>query len=300
MRTLSAELAAHLAGNAFLLADLYEIEIGGTTHRITSLDRDVTGVEPASAATYSSGQMLSRDRVRQSSGLAVDDLQITIAHGGQGAIGGKSWVRRALDGDLDAAPVRLYRAYLNPTTYAVVGCVALFAGEISDVEPGSTELRLVVASPASRFEERFPKLVVQPSCIWDFGSSECGYAGTLDFAATLATGSTSTVLKIADLPAGLPGSSPGVHQFAFGAAFLGGLRRSITTDVAAVTGGYTLRVTPPFPAGTAEALIGTTDALSLRLGCNKTPGVCDSAAWGYQRITSILAVPYGPASKEAA
>ena len=302
MRTLSTALLNYLSlpgapspagSRAFVVADLFEFTVAATTYYFTNYDVDLTGVAPATVTTYTAGSIvLPRIRVRQSSGLQVDDLEITVGHGGTATLGGKTWVRRALDGDLDGAMFKTFRAFITPPS-TVTGAVLLFSGEVASLEPASTSIRLVANVPTGRFNTRFPTMTVQPNCVWDLGSTGCGWGGTLDNPVTLAAGSTDAVLQITTLPTGSTGSP---YLFFQGGAMLGsGYRRSII-DTGGSFGAYTFTVSPPFPAGTVAPLIGVANACSLRRGCNKTIGVCD--AW-YSNSVHFLGAPQAPSSQAA-
>lgn len=293
-RTLSTALDTHLDARAFVPVDLYELVVGGTTYRFTTFGSALTGVAPAAVATYSVG-VLQVEGQRQAAGLVADDLEVTVLHGGSEQLGGKAWVARALDGDLDGAAFKRFEGYVNPATSTLVGCVEVFRGDVAEVEPYSTTLRLVVSVPTKRMDQQFPSLIVQPGCIWDLGSSGCGYTGGIDKTATLATGSTASTLYLSALPAGIPGTEQAAARFVHGAAFAGGHRRAVVGE----SSGHLL-VAPPFPAGVIEGLIGSAGALTLRLGCSKHWWDCNSTAWGYQRIASYLGAPAAPSGRDAA
>lgn len=295
MRTKTGTLDTHLATGLYELADLYEIDVWGTTYRLTSCDRNITGIAPASTAVYSStGAMFQRDRVRQSDGLQVDDLELVLAHGGTATLGSKTWVKAALDGDLDGAPFRLYRAYLDKTTFAMIGGTLLFSGRVAVAEPSSTEARIVVSVPSKTFNSRFPATVLQPNCVWALGDAGCGYAGTLSASLTVASGSTSTVVRFASLPGGFP-----IAQFLNGLLTVGTDRRAITAVAAAGDGsswappsGYAFRVFPPLPAASVTA--GTTG--TAYRSCPKTVAACLGT---FNNLARFLGAPYAPTSKDA-
>ncbi len=277
-------------GRSFVATDLFEFTVSGTTYYLTNFDRNLTGVVPATVGTYSAaGAILPRVRLRQSAGFEVDDLELLVGHGGSTTLGAKTWLRRAFDGDLDAAPVKVFRAFLNPSTFAVVGAFLLFDGKIQDLEPGASEMRLVVSVPTKQFDEKFPKLQVQPNCIWDLGSVDCGWAGTLDYTATIAAGSTASVIYVSAVPGGLDAS-----KFMQGAAQVGGHWRAITNTGIDPSPNFVM--SPPFPPGVVEALIGTAGALTVRLGCTKQYGVCGEY---FDNIAHYLGAPEAPSSGEA-
>lgn len=289
-RSLASPYSTHLANRAFIPVDLYELTVGGTTYRFTTFGANLTGVAPAAVATYTAGMMMAQGQ-RQAAGIVADDLEVEVLHGGTEQLGGKAWVARVLDGDLDGAPFRRFEGCVDPTTSLLVGCAEVFVGDVSDVEPTSTRVRLVVSVPSKRFNAKFPALTVQPGCVWDLGSAGCGWAGTLDHTATLAAGSTASLLHVATTPGGLAGP----HLFFQGAAFAGGYRRAITAT--ATPSDVTFTPSPPFPPGVIEGLIGSAGALTLRRGCAKSAGVCDS--W-YGNLSNFLGAPSAPSEKDAA
>ena len=293
MRTLTAGLTTHLGLRAFVPVDLYELVVGGTTYRYTTHGSNLTGVSPAPTSTFTAYTVRSGSQ-RASSGLEADDLEVIVDHGGTGSIGGKDWVTAALDGDLDGAAFTRYEGFVDTSTGLLAGCVVAFIGDVAEVEPASTYLRLVVSVPAKRFNTKFPTLVCAPNCVWDFGSTGCGYSGPMNFTATLAAGSTLSKIYLSALPGSLPGTGS-IWHFDRGYATVGGLRRSVTVHSSAAY----LVPAPPFPAGAVEAAIGSSGALGLHLGCDKTPDTCSSTGRGYLRIASYLGAPWAPRSTEA-
>jgi hypothetical protein len=131
---------------------------------------------------------------------------------------------------------------------------------------------------------------VQPNCIWDLGSADCATTATLNYTDTLTAGSTASQLFVASTPGGLAGP----HLFFQGAAQVSGIWRYISTVGTAPTPSFS--VSPPFPAGLVEGLIGSTGALTVRRGCAKTPGWC---ATYFSNIAHYLGAPNAPTSKEA-
>lgn len=281
MRALPGALTTLLESNTFTCADLYEFDVGGTTYRLTSCDRNLTGVSPAAAATYTAAN-LDCDRIRSSDGLQVDDLEITVAHVGTEGLGGTAWYRLALDGELDEAPVRVYRAYLDRSDWSVVGCYLRFAGVISDLDPGSTSMRIVVAVSANEFGRTFPAVTYEKNCVWNFAGTGCEYAGTVGYDVTVGSSSTAALLQIDALPGGI--TNPG--RFFMGTVVAGGFTRTITDVPGAVTYGFT--VTPPFPTA---LVIGST--VSIRLGCNKTAVICND--W-HSNLVHFMGAPLAPAN----
>lgn len=281
MRTLSTALATYLEGNAYLCADLFEFDVGGSTYRLTNASQNLTGVSPAAASTYTAAN-IDRERIRSADGLQVDDLEISVAHGGTEGLGAKTWVRLALDGDLDEAPARAYRAYLAKTTHAVIGCYLRFAGVVAQVEPGSTSMRIVIAVSTNRFGASFPAVTYEQLCVWNLGGTGCDFAGTLDYSVTAGGDSTSTLFHIESLPGGVSGP----EKFFMGTVTSAGFVRTIT-NITNQSVGYGLVVSPAFPSA---IVVGSTGV--ARLGCNKTAGVCDG--W-HNNLVNFMGAPVAPA-----
>lgn len=291
MRALSAALSTHLERNAFLCADLFEFDVGGTTYRFTNASANLTGVSPAAAATYTAAN-IDRERIRTADGLQVDELEIAVC-GSAELLGSKSWARTALDGDLDEAPVRVYRAYLDPTTKAAIGCYLRFSGVASTIDPGSTSVRIVVVVSANAFKGPFPSLAWSETCLWTLGGPGCDYVGTIDYNVTVGSQSGANWLHIAALPAGVAAA----YEFAMGTITVAGVTRSIQNM-------WDYPDDPPFPemvigsgfgfwvspAWDAVPVAGTTAV--MRRGCMRFPNACETF---YSNLTHHMGVRYPPA-----
>jgi hypothetical protein len=288
VRSLPAALASYLQGNDYLCADLFEFDVGGTTYRLTNSDRDLVGVAPASG-TYTAAN-IDRERIRSSDGLQVDDLELVVATGEE--LLGKSWFRLVMDGDLDEAPVRVYRAYLNKVSLGVVGCYLRFSGVVLKLEPGSTTTRLVVAVSANEFGRPFPAVSYESECVWNFAGPGCDYSGAVEFTATVGAESTATILQID----AMPGGAPAIYKFWKGTVTSGDFTRTTTSAEAAgggsdvgadITTGYGFRVSPAFPA---PLVAGST--VTIRAGCGKTAALCND--W-WSNLVNFMGAPVAPA-----
>lgn len=106
MRTLPAGLTTLLASsNSYLMADLYVMTLtNGAVYRWTSADQDIT----LGGVTYSAqGPMLSRGKLRWSSGPSTDSLDVTLS--GVVTLGGKRTSAMAVNGEFDGATVVISR-----------------------------------------------------------------------------------------------------------------------------------------------------------------------------------------------
>lgn len=279
MRDLPTPLLALLESDHFVCADLYEFDLGATTYYLTSCDRDLTGIAPAAVETYTATN-IDRERIRASDGLQVDDLDISIAHDLSAALGSKTWVDLALDGDLDDAPIRVYRAYLRTSDWSMVGCYLRFQGFVSTADPGSTTLRLVSVVSTDDFERPFPSFTYEQFCIWNFAGPGCEWVGTVDFTVTADATSTNEMLAIDALPGGITD----LIQFLNGTVTSGGIMRTIISSAAGGVG-YQFTVSPAFPAV-------VTGSVTLSLGCRKWASTCETS---YDNLTHYMGAPIAPA-----
>ena len=137
MRHLSGDLAAHLlANNVLAMADLYRIvsPILGSDF-FTSWDSDVVYNED----TYYSGRVIpTRDRVRSTLGLDIDQLEMEVGHGGAALFGDTdvTWSQAALSGALDGAEVKLYRGFFAPVVAAWTPSTGYVADDLVTNELG--------------------------------------------------------------------------------------------------------------------------------------------------------------------
>jgi hypothetical protein len=280
LRELDTPLLVALEADHVVCADLYEFDVGATTYRFTSCDRDLTGIAPADVETYTAIN-IDRERIRTSDGLEVDDFEIAISHDSTAVIGGKTWVNASLDGDLDEAPVRVYRAYLRTSDWSVIGCYLRFQGVVSTPDPGSTTLRIVAVVSTDNFARAFPTLTYEMWCIWSLGGPGCDTAVTLDYTTAGNSHSTSGFLYIDALPGGVAAK----EWFVGGVVTFNGHSRTILT-VASDALGYKFVVSPAF----LETLAGATP-VTIRRGCTKSAASCHIY---FDNLTHHLGAPYAP------
>jgi hypothetical protein len=283
VKALSAGLVTHLAGNVFLIGDLFEITVRGTVYYLTNREIDISW----SGHTYvSTGALLDRSRVRQGSDGTLDDLDVRVMHAGA-SLGGKTWVARYLDQDLAGAPFKLRRAYFSNST-TVVDTVLLFDGAVGPAQFGSTEGRLVVRSVAAELELRLPRNLYQPQCGWNLYDAGCGLTRPTTWdAVSVAASSTATVVKMGATTAAADFFKLGVVEFLSGT--LAGLSRTITGS-AQNGAAHDLTVSPPLPSAPAAGV-----TVRVRAGCNKTALRCSELG----RLNFMLAAPMAPRQDQA-
>jgi len=295
MRVLPPALRTAISQGKLVCADLFQIDATGTTYYFTNCDRDL--VLPEFAEPVYISMDISRGRIRASDGLEIDDFEIEIAHGGGGDLAGYTWVAAALADVLDEAPVRVYRAVLEPSDWSVIGAYLRFSGVVTDVEPGSSIMRLVVSASGNGFSRAFPNATYEKTCVWAFGGPGCDFPSTIDFTVTAGAESTVKVLHIATLPGGLTGA----HLFLAGFVTVGSESRTIIDAAAAGAGtgvgtmvstGYGFLLSPSFAVA-----IPDTATVGLSRGCIKTAAVCAPTGVGgwLDNLDHFMGAPVAPA-----
>ena len=274
----------HLAGNVFLIGDLYEITVRGTTYYLTGREVDISWDNGTGSHTYSAaGAMLTRERIRQGSDGTIDDLVVNVLHGGTLTLGGVTWQARWVNGDFRGAPFKVRRAYFSAST-TVVDAPLWFDGTVGSVEPASTEMRLTVRSLASQLAGEVPVNEIQAQCTWNLYDSGCGVTRptTWDAAAT-AAGSTATNVKMASITQAAAFFRYGMVEFLSGA--LVGLSRTIV-DSAQNGAHQDLTVAPPLPSAPATGV-----TIRVRRGCDKTVATCNGT---FSNLVRMMAFPMAP------
>lgn len=282
MRILPAPLTTHLAGNAFLVGDLYEITVRGTTYYLTDRESDISWDSGGGAHTYTS-TVITKTRVRQGSDGTIDDLTVTVAHGGALTLGGVAWAVRALNGDLKGALLKVWRAYFSSAT-TVVGAILVAAGNVGPMEPTSSELRLTVRPFGAYLDGTVPRHVFSATCTWALYDQGCGLTRPTTWdAATTAAGGSSTLVKVASVTQATDFFRAGRVEFTSGA--LAGLSRVIVSSVQNGAN-HDLTVAPPLPSAPATGV-----GIKVVRGCDKSMASCHDT---YNNLLRAMAFPMTP------
>jgi uncharacterized phage protein (TIGR02218 family) len=257
MKTATGALTATLyTNNAHLCADLYTFYFPAGTVYYTSADTDIT-----SGVTYlSAGGYLTRGSARATAGVEVSTMDITIGSGSFN-VAGTSVVQAAVKGLLDGVRVKIDRAYMTTWGSVPNGVVNVFDGNVVQVEPTNTEVRVTVKSALAKLNERTPRRLFQPQCPYMLFDTGCGLVDTSfrDAQATVA-GSTTTMVSASSPSArAYPGS-----RLTFWSGPLSGTSYTIVSTGSATQ----FNVFPAMPSAPGIALI------YIFNGCDKTRATC--------------------------
>lgn len=258
MKSASAPILAILyAGNEYDVADLYELVLASGTYRWTSGAVDVSwGGNTYSAAPGGPG--LERGRSRSTAGLDVATMDVKVVPGAV-TVAGVPVLLAAVRGAFDLASLTITRVFYDTSpAIIIIGSEVVFAGNVVEVKPGSTELDLTIRSSLALIDVQLPKRFVQTTCpytVYDANTCKVNPAG-YTVTKTLDVGSTKSVL-VTTTTTGL--LTPGAIL-----TFTSGSLSGTKCQAASVSGGSVIQLTSPL-----LALPAAGDTISIVRGCNK-------------------------------
>lgn len=190
--------------NEFVVCDLYEFGMvypywdslnGVRTDvvyaRYTTFDKPMI----VNGDTYSaSGALIDRSRVRQTVGIEVDKLNLTINATNSMSLNGKPFMQAVTAGILDGATVKLDRCYMD-SSLVVQGTVNMFSGRVSTVKTSRSVIEMEVSSDLELLNINMPRNLYQAGCMNTLYDANCG-ANQATIASTLTVGANSTASTI--------------------------------------------------------------------------------------------------------
>lgn len=170
------------SSNTFFVSDLYDIFLAsGDVLRLCNADRPIdypitgTVILDLAGALFP-GRFLpfgfQRAGIQWTSVPAVQSLDVKMLVTQDVLINGKPIAQAAHEGIFDGARIKLYRAFFDKNL-ALVDVLFHFEGTVANVEPTSSEVRLVVKSELDRLNIKLPKHLFQPMCSNVFLDSGC-------------------------------------------------------------------------------------------------------------------------------
>lgn len=225
------------------------------------------------------GVVLNTPVARSALGLEVATVRISLASATV-TVGGLPVQQAAAARAFDGARVEIRRTYMdNPGT--VPGTVLRFAGEVSDVEPGSMTVQLTIRSDMAKLDQVLPRRVTAPACPYAVYSAQCGAViGDFTDTHTVTSGSTRKIVNLSGTSANA--NVDGWLEFTSGA--LAGKRATI----GAVIDSNTVELYLSLPAAPAVG-----DGVNVVRGCSKRR--LDCIAFG--RLASYGGMPEMPAEE---
>lgn len=268
--------------------DLWTITLAGGAQVLRYSGGDV----PITVAgtTWALGPGLQRSRVRQSVGVAVDSLSVTLLADSSVLVNGTPILQALAKGAFAGATLRLERAF-HDTAGVCKGVVPVFYGRFGSIKTSRSSASIEVRSHAELLDVMIPSEIYQPGCRNTLFDTQCGLA----VASYTVTGTTSAVgdvtRRITTTTSSAVIAKPtawadlGVMAFTSGAN--AGQSRTVRTHVLA-SGTATMTAAYPWPFAVASG-----DAFTLRAGCNKAKtGDCSTK---FSNLAKFRGEPYIPA-----
>lgn len=268
MKTLSAALKTHLAGELATLATLIKItRTDGTVMGFTSFDRDVT----VSGVTYRADGAFSASALQNRNALSTDNLEVV------GLLDSAYISADDLDaGKYDHARVDVYLCNWADLTQGVMQLRRGWLGEIKRAG-GKYEAEL------RGLHDLLQRTVGQkysPECRHTLGDANC----TVNLAAHTATGSVTSVTSGQQFTDSARSEAAGTFNYGL-LSWTSGANSGLGMEVKDFSGGaYTLWL--PMPHAIAVG-----DAYSVYRGCDKRLATCRSS---FANAVNFGGFPYLP------
>lgn len=260
-------------------ADLYTITLqGGTVLRWSGHDAAITG----NSQTWQLGPGLRRSRVRFTTGLSVDTLQVTLYDVLGTTINGTPLIPFIRGGGLNGARLQLDRCFWGAGSSTPVGALLWFPGRVAEVPMiDRYEAQIVVKSDIELLDVMVPRDVYQPGCLNTVYDAPCGLsraAFTVTGSASSASTADRTTFNASILSAGY--LDLGVIRMTSGAN--NGISRTVKKHLSG-----SISVMPPWPFAIASG-----DTFSVYPGCDKLQSTCSSK---FSNLARFRGQPYIPA-----
>lgn len=283
MKTASAATIALLAGNTFLIAELYTITLfGGTILRYTDADGDLVYAGNTYAAT---SPKVTRDKIKTTAGIEVDSMGVKLYAGASDLIQGIPFPQFCANGGFDGARFKVERCFMATYGDTSAGVINMFSGRVSDVKPSRYEIELSIVSDVELLDVNMPRNVYSVGCSHTLYDAGCGVvkAGFATATAVLAGSTPSTLL------CGLAQAST---YFDGGTILFGsGQNAGVTRTVKSYTPGQ-INLSLSLPYAPANG-----DAFNAYAGCDKQQSTCSSK---FNQLTHFRGFPYVPTPEASA
>lgn len=292
MKTASAATLAILntTGEVKILrSDLYTFTLkNGTVLRYTTADH----TQIVGGQTFLSGPILERSKTKQTVGVTVDSMQVTLIDSGGTLINGKPIVHQFRNGYFKGATCKVEKLFLLDWNDTSPGAVAWFEGEVSEPSCDHISVSFMVKSAVAILNKQMPEDVYQPTCCNQLYDATCGAVeASFTFNGTAAGTITRSSFT-------LSGTSQADHYFTLGKVkFTSGANAGQPPRTVKKYVGGVLEVFQPFPYDIAPG-----DTCVAVAGCDKLQTTCGtkfnrlgstSVAGGFQ------AEPYIPVPETA-
>lgn len=268
--------------NTYWVAELFTITlIGGGILRFTTADTDIV----SGGLTFSStGPLIQRGKIRNTVGVEVDTLGLTVVPKSTDLVNGQAWMPAVLNGALDGADVKVEKAYMPTWGNTAAGTLIMFAGRVAEVRPSRSFMDIDVKSHLELLNIQMPRNLWQPGCVHTTFDAGCTLVkASFKSSTTVGGGSTTTVLNC--------GLAQAAGYFDLGTiTFTSGPNSGISRTVKSYTPGVItlLSALPNVP--------GTGNGFDAYPGDDKTQATCTNK---FANLANFKATPYIPVAETA-
>jgi uncharacterized phage protein (TIGR02218 family) len=267
-----------------LRSDVYTFYLrNGSVYRWTDADHN----QLIAGNTFVSGPIITRSKTKQSVGITVDTLQVTLTDAGGTLINGKPLIHQFKNGMFRGARVVIQKMFLLDWQDTSPGPVDWFEGIVGAPNCDGMSVSFEVRAMTEMLNKQMPADIHQDTCNNDLYDEVCGAV-----AATFThSGTASSVVDQKRFTLG--GVSQANTYFALGKVWFtsGQNAGQPPRTVKSYTGGV-IEVFQPFPYPIAPG-----DACTARAGCDKLQTTCGTK---FGRLNSgFQANPYIPVPETA-
>jgi len=273
MKTLSSELAAHIAGEVTTLATCWKLtRRDGGVLGFTDHDQDIE----YNACIYRAASGFTPSAVQNSDSLSVDNLDV------EGMLSSSSISETdLLAGIYDFAEIEIFQINYNDTSQGTLKLRRGWLGEVSlHKQQFVAEVRGLTQSLSQTIGELYA-----PACRATLGDSRC----KVDMEAYTVTGSITQVLSTQEFYDASRDEASGLYSFGkitFTSGACNGLSMEVKEYVWTADNGGQVILTLPMPYGLQAG-----DTYSLTQGCDKTVATCNTR---FANIYNFRGEPYVP------
>lgn len=275
MKTPTGSLtSSYLLGNTqFLIVDLYTLSVVNTAW--------VSGLSVTYTNYYYSGSeydvvnggntftgsdaIFARDGLKQTIGLEVATMNITINATASMLVLGVPFMKAITQGVLDGAMIKVDRAFLN-ADHSVIGTVNWFTGHVAKASPSRNGASITINSLTDLLNVQVPRNVYQAACQNSLYDGAC----SLSKASFSAAGTVSTITGTTLTITGSAASQSDGYWTQGGIIFTSGAANGEARTAKSWVGGV-LTLLSPFPTAPAPG-----DTFKIYAGCDKQLATCNT------------------------
>ena len=282
-----------LSNRQFIVVDLYTLSVVNTAwasglsvtytnYYYSGSDYDVTN----GGHTYTgSDAIFARDGLKQTIGLEVATMNITINATASMLVLGVPFMQAITQGILDGALIKVERAFLN-ADHSVIGTVNWFQGHVAKASPSRNGASITINSLTDLLNVNVPRNVYQSACQNSLYDGAC----TLSRSSFSASGAVYSASGTSITITGPAASAAAGYWDQGGIVFTSGADSGEARTIKSWTGGI-LTLLSPFPLSPSAG-----DTFMVYAGCDKKLVTCQMK---FSNLSNFKGQPFIPVPETA-